>query len=413
MEFAHATLEITPAGSVTLAGTTRRVLSSGIAEPLEANIVAIRTAPGEIPILIVTLDLLYPGRMIRNLIERSFPDIPPHNILLAASHTHRGPMTDDTKPLLGSVDLHYVNQIGAALAGTQMVVSGMHWKPGVLTAGQAQAEGGINRRLRKRLVIARSPRLNAVVNAPNPGGYKDETVNVLIGEATDGHPLFVLWSYACHPVGFPARDQIAAHFPYVVREKLRELYNDTELTVGFLQGFSGNIRPSETATPSGFSRRVRRILTGPIFSDMSWASYGSWSSRLASTVNAAVASANTVIIDDITAKRVLLDGRLFVNGAGDSVVTFQAIKFSSVLYLVGVSAEVVSEYVPMVQAMVPDAVVICVGCLDHTFGYAPTRSIIQEGGYEAGGYCGAFSLESVNPQIQEEMRRGFDSVLRE
>jgi hypothetical protein len=55
--------------------------------------------------------------------------------------------------------------------------------------------------------------------------------------------------------------------------------------------------------------------------------------------------------------------------------------------------------------------VMCVGCLDHTFGYAPTSRIRAEGGYEGGDYCATFGLGPLTDAVEEEMLNGFSAVL--
>src|ERR1035438_3386938 len=33
-----------------------------------------------------------------------------------------------------------------------------------------------------------------------------------------GRAQFVIWNYACHPVGFPEKDKVAADYPHYVRD---------------------------------------------------------------------------------------------------------------------------------------------------------------------------------------------------
>ena len=74
-------------------------------------------------------------------------------------------------------------------------------------------------------------------------------------------PIAVLWSYACHPVGFPARTRVSADFPGVVRRALRDAHG-AELPVLFLQGFAGDVRPRETGATTRFTRRLAELVIG-------------------------------------------------------------------------------------------------------------------------------------------------------
>ena len=69
----------------------------GVADGIEANLLLLRESDGAHPILLVSLDLLYPGGRVRDAIVDS-SGMPEECVIVAASHTHRAPMTDDTKP---------------------------------------------------------------------------------------------------------------------------------------------------------------------------------------------------------------------------------------------------------------------------------------------------------------------------
>ena len=60
--------------------------------------------------------------------------------------------------------------------------------------------------------------------------------------------------------------------------------------------------------------------------------------------------------------------------------------------LIGISAEVVAEYVRLIESIFPGTRVLPVSCIDSVFGYLPTRSIVKEGGYESSGHFRLFGL---------------------
>ena len=77
--------------------------------------------------------------------------------------------------------------------------------------------------------------------------------------------------------------------------------------------------------------------------------------------------------------------------------------------LVGLSAEVVSEYAPLVRSLHPNSHVVPVSCIDAVFGYLPTERIAAEGGYEGGGCFPFFGLKG---QFRPEVQRVVMDALR-
>ena len=63
------------------------------------------------------------------------------------------------------------------------------------------------------------------------------------------------------------------------------------------------------------------------------------------------------------------------------------------LIVVGISAEVVTEYGHLVRAAFPGSVIIPVGYIDDVYGYLPTARMLREGGYEASWFLQPFGLE--------------------
>lgn len=412
MEARSTFVDITPEYSTVMGGFIGGNESQGTSESIEANIVTLRESPGSQPLVLVSVDLLYPGRVVRHAIEALLPNIEPDRIFLAASHTHNAPMTDDTKVRLGQPDPRYVEDLTSALATVfSPTEDANRWCSVRLAAGAGTGRHSINRRRKKRIVISKQPSLNAFVIAPNPQGATDERIEVLAGRDEAGIPIFVMWNYACHPVAFPDTTKIAGHFPHVVRRRIREMYANPSLPVLYFQGFSGDTRPSASVTINGFKRRMRRILTGPVFSNLSWAAYGEWAQSLAVLVADAVSGSEPLSKVEISTSRQTVDSSLFLSGAPEPHLTFHAIRFGDQFCIAGASAEVVSGYAPTIRARAGARHVMCVGCIDHTVGYIPTKEILDQGGYEGGEYCEAFGLGSLEPDIERQFLGAFASVL--
>lgn len=424
MKITASTIDITPARPAFLGGNEPRKQFTAISERLEANIAVLCSDSQDDPIVIISLDLLYPGRILRTALEAASPELRPEQIFLAASHTHQAPMTDDTKRAIGTPDNQYIQTVAQDLSREiRRMIHGDGKQIGILSTSAVTARHSINRRLKRRLLISRDPiglritgrvhvASNVYVLGPNPEGVTDEVLSILISRSPSGRAQFVIWNYACHPVAFPDESQIAAHYPHYVREILRSSLGIADLPVLFLQGFSGNTRPSASVGRiKGVRARVRQWLFGAPFTRLTWGNYVSWASDLGELV--AVACTNSMPLDEggLLTRRSIASSSSFVKDAAEPSVSFHAIRFGSDFTIIGVSAEVVAEFAPTVRMIAGSKGVMCVGCLDHPFGYAPTKSIMHEGGYEGGDYCQIFGLGALVENVEEEMLQGFRSVL--
>lgn len=385
----------------------------GVESDLEANMLALWAGDEEFPLVFVTLDLLYPGRFVRAAIEEAAYPIPPERITVAASHTHRAPMTDDTKIGLGRPDLEYLEWLADTLSSLVRSVLASERVPVALALGTSLADHSINRRLRKRLVLSRRPRLNKVVIAPNAQGVRDELLTtIVVRPLHGGKPLVVLWNYACHPVAGPTRNAVSGHFPTDVREIVREHFGDSSLPVLFFQGFSGNTRPSASGSKKSLKVRVRQLLAGPMFDRMTAKTYGRWAGSLAEVLLEAIRNVELIDSPQTTARRLSIPGSTFMDASQPlDDVHVSRIDLDSQVSFVVVSAEVMAEYAPLVRQMLHDRQVVCVGCADHVVGYIPTQKIMSEGGYEADGFCKPFDLNRVNPGAPSALLDAFEGLV--
>lgn len=407
MRAAATTVDLTPTRQVALgAGTSGQAFS--VADKVEANLLAFFPEEDP-PMVLVSLDLLYAGPDLETAITAALPGVPRERIMIAASHTHAAPMTDRTKPLLGLVDEAYLTETSEKLAAAaKQLMSRSNRFEVSLRSATGFADHSINRRRFKRFFLARRPRFNQVMRAPNPAGPRDETVVLVRVERLDGTPAAFLWNYACHPVDFPMKNAVSAHFPGAIRERLRGRSN-SGLPVLFFQGFSADVRPRGTARARTFLEYVRRITSGPIFGTFSQRTYNIWSASLADYVVELLPQLQPVATGRIQMERLLRDADDFVEG-WERPVSFQLAKVGPEMTLVGVSAEVAAGYAPWVRELMCSKYCINVGCLDTPFGYAATASMLSEGGYESGGFATAFGVGAVNPKIEDNMLSSFKQL---
>ena len=220
------TVDITPQGPVVLASSPARLPSTAVFEPLEANFILLRQ--GDDVFLLATLDLLYAGPAVRRGINAAMGQVVPGHVMVGASHTHYAPSTLDDKPNLGLVDQDYVEALVGRL---RSCVRSMLSEAGEPVLSWSVGAGNLHHSISRRL-----PTRRGVKMAPNRAGPRDERATVvLVGNAQA--PSAIVWNYACHPVSHPRPGMVAAHYPAVVRERLRSHFGQPNLPVLFFQGF--------------------------------------------------------------------------------------------------------------------------------------------------------------------------------
>ena len=397
-------VDITPGGPVTLgASGLPETPVSTVADPLEANVLVLGDRSDSV--VMVTFDLLYVGHDLRHMLEERLTDVvPPSRLFLAASHTHRAPMVDSTKPDLGHYAPSALETIVDRVCEELRQLLGNAGRLARVEVSYGSHSAGVNRRLRRKASVdRRGLRFNRVLMAPNPGGPNDPTVRRVRFVAGDDDVVAELWSAALHPTAFPFRDRMSADFPGFVRRAIRA-QDGVDLPVLFLQGFSGDIRPLTPTNGLG----LRRLLQGRRFAGFSPDEYNEWVGQLVTDVLDAKWKALTG--EEVASVRVPVDRDSFVVGGPPPPEGWLHAFRLGDLAILGVPSEVVTEYSSSLVPVPPITDIWGVGCIDHVWGYAPTEAMLAEGGYEACGFCSHFGVESVNPRVETELRAGLNAL---
>ena len=407
---ASATVDITPEEQVELGCGQGGEASWLIGDQVEINFLALQLE-GDLPVILASVDVLYIGPLLEQMIVRAFPGLPRERLFIAATHTHAAPMTDPTKPTLGSPDDRYMSTLPERIErAADHLLEDSNYRSVTLKAARGYGEHSINRRRWKE---GTSGEPGFMDRKPNPKGPTDETITVLEAVDEDGNLLAFVWNYACHPVAYPRGKTISSHFPGVLREYVRREQR-WQVPVLFFQGFSGNTRPRFLANFPTLRVRVGHFVRRRQLSDLNWRPsqfehYADWADSLARATLRIAKRARAISAQDISANRVEMEGRLFVSPLPRPVV-FQSIRLGTKFGLVGVSAEPVSEYADAVRKEFHAKFVMTVGCLDTPFGYAPIQGMIAERGYESQRFLEHFELEELNPDVEQNMMEGFRSV---
>lgn len=402
------TMDVTPDVPCELVGFVGGPrIANDVHSPLEVNFVLFDAEPSA-RVLLVALDVLYAGRVVEELGQRLAQVVPPERIIVAASHTHFAPGTEPAVPGLGRADASYATSIADRIS--QQVLQCLGSGPGAarvstLGYGAVRTDHAIGRRRVGWQFIRPDGRLRLrrqMTRRPNPRIPIDDRLKVmLIGR----DPVqAVVWSYACHPSQLPAATSISAEFPGVVRERLRRQLGDPAVPVLFLQGFAGDVRPNLTAWFSGqyWTERIENLLNhGPGFAQVSLSRWAEWSEGVAATAVSAMelAASNQLPLQLSYAR--WSSPRATPDESGLDVAR---LSFAPQLHLCCVNGEPTSDTLAVVRSQFANGIVVPVGCVDRSTGYLPGRSVIAEGGYEAGGFATLFghSQPPPGPSVLEE-----------
>jgi putative membrane-bound dehydrogenase-like protein len=189
---------ITPEQPMWMAGYANRTKpAEGREHDLWAKALVLEDAAGK-RLVLVTCDLIGFPRSVSDEVaaeaERRF-GIKRDSLMLAASHTHCGPVVRenliDMYPLTpGEGDK--IKAYGKKLAADLVELIGEATRkldPVTLNFGRGDALFAMNRR---------EPTERGIINGKNPAGPVDHSVPVLVVSGADGKPRAVVFGYACH-----------------------------------------------------------------------------------------------------------------------------------------------------------------------------------------------------------------------
>lgn len=385
-QLATGYVSIAPGKPVQLGGYADRTAPfTKVADPIEANILLLGSR--EQRLICVTLDLLYPGDRLRAELQRLL-NIAPESLFLAASHTHYAPMTSDGLPALGTPDPEYVESVAARVAEAVRSLEAEE-EDCRITYHEARAPYNINRRL-KRLRLGRTGFKLEHGQGPNPKGERDEAVRLLRVVDLQRKVRAVLWSYACHPTAYPDRMRVSSDYVGVVRSRIREVYGN--IPVLFLQGFSGDLRPPFQARVRDLGSLIRRVCLGPMFATPKEQEFFGWANQIADRVLEGVNSSGAPVEGELRLARQVIPWPGLQTQLPKQL-SIHSVKLGNTRIL-GISAEVVTHYRAIIQRFFPGEHLITAGCIDQTWAYLPSDTMIGERGYEVEDFRRYFSFNS-------------------
>ena len=253
-------VDITPPLGVDLWGYfDRSGPANGKLDPLFARVLVLDD--GRKSVAVITLDL---GRsfgppQIAWLRDKARRQHGVAEVMLIASHTHSGPMIDDSYddgvPEWEQRALEKIaDAIGEAVAKL---------KTARIDAGLGQATIGHNRRV---VQSDGSVKMLWRNSSGQQTGMIDPTVGPTVGvvrvDDAGGNPMAILVNYACHPVVFgPDNLRYSADFPGAMAKLVESSFDDKPICF-FLQGAPGDINPMLDKTPLAENADALKIEVG-------------------------------------------------------------------------------------------------------------------------------------------------------
>lgn len=389
-----AVIEVTPTEPLWMAGYASRTKpSEGVTNPLFAKALAVEDERGT-RLVLVTLDLIGIPRAMRDVVARRVEEkhgVGSASLLFNTSHTHSGPVVrsggsvlyDLTPEQAWKVDAYnsglqdkLVDLVGAALADAQ---------PARLGYSHARAGFAMNRRL---------PTDKGFQNSPNPEGPVDHAVPVLRVESPDGRLRAVAFGYACHNTTL-ALYEFCGDYAGFAQQYLEEAHPG--MTALFVMGCGGDQNPYPRGTVELARQHGRTLATaveaallpksrpvrGPLKVGLLEVEL-----EFAQPLNREALLALQAGSDKLDQRRAaaLLDELANTRRMRTSYTyPIQAARFGDDLLLVALAGETVIDFSLRLKRELTGRPIWIAGYSNDVFGYVPSRRVLEEGGYEAGG----------------------------
>ncbi|MBI3851737.1 MAG: neutral/alkaline non-lysosomal ceramidase N-terminal domain-containing protein [Verrucomicrobia bacterium] len=241
---AAARTDITPPLEYKLWGySDRKSGATAVLDPLFARVLVLDD--GSNRLALITLDLGRPfGPPFREtLLARVKRSAGVHQVFLMASHTHSGPVIDDSYPegKIPPWETEANDKIARAIeeASGRLVAARIGTGYGQTSIGHnrryVQADGSVKMLWRNATKIPTSP--------------VDPSVGIIRVDDASGKPLAILVNYSCHPVVFgPDNLRYSADYPGAMAKFVEESFDKSPICF-FLQAAPGDINPYFDKTP--------------------------------------------------------------------------------------------------------------------------------------------------------------------
>lgn len=405
-----ARTKITPADPVVMGGfASRRAPFTGVIHDIWVKAMAIEDHSGHRAVLItcdligfraINADPICASIMARTGLTRD-------QILLNSSHTHTGPSQADSPTAdsyLSSAQVRnlydYTEWLKSQVVETA-VAALSDLKPATLGHDVGVAPFVMNRR---------EPTPNGIVLGHNPSGPADRSVPVLRVTTPDGKVRAVLFGAACHNTTIlPTDNRVCGDFAGYAQLWLEETYPGAQAM--FMQGCGGDAGPYPTgkleysrAHGQTLGAEVQRLINQDAFHPVRGALRTGYA-RTDLPLRGPMTRAEIAELQGGPAQwkrwvgqkmaERLASGGTWPESHPAPMAVWQ---FGNDLTLVGLSGEVVVDYVARIQQAVGPLNLWIAGYCNDVFGYLPSARVLREGGYETRGL---YSGELFSPRVED------------
>lgn len=396
-----AATKVTPDMPVVMSGYGGRTKPfEKVAAELHVKAMVLEDAKGYRGV-IVTSDLLgFPAEVAEPICERiaKKTGLKREQILLNSSHTHAGPamslrMVPKDQPGEASRTIEYTRQLMDKVVDV-VLQANAKLEPAKLSHGTGVIHFAMNRRefTPERIILG-----------VNPRGLADRSVPMLRVDLPDGKLRAVLFGAATHGTTLGADNyQICGDYAGFAQSELEEKHPKVQMM--FMLGCAGDSNPYPRGTMEltkkhgkTLADEVDRVLTTklrPITGPLRIA----FERAELPLEKRSREELQKISADKRHAQKYAADQMLAVLDKGEKVPTYYAApltvwQFGKDLTLVGLSGEVVVDFVTdLEKALGPNQLWIAGYCND-VFGYLPSARVLSEGGYETRGlYSGGVGL---------------------
>lgn len=351
-----ASAKITPDRRLHMAGyAARKEPAEGTEQDLFGKAIAIEDKEGN-RVVLVTLDLIGVLAELRTKVVKQVQEkyqLPPHALLMNASHTHCGPAygREDSQDYFASLTTTLVGLIGQSLEQLQ---------PAELSYSFARCSVAMNRR---------TPSEQGFRNHPNPEGPVDHTVPVLsVRNPADDTLRAVVFGYACHNTTMGFLSWLGDYAGYA-----QEYFEADHpgVTALFMMGCGGDQNPYPRSELKYAHMHGRSLATAV---------------EAALEVNQSSPRHQRSLHGPLTSVLEMVDLEFATPDRADFAYPVQVVRFGDDLLLIALGTEVVIDYALRLKAELtkPDGPAIWVAGYSNVYsGYIPSRRVLLEGGYEA------------------------------
>lgn len=392
---------ITPPLGTPLAGFAHRQNQGAteVLDDLEARVFWLQDEHNEHnAVAIVTADIIAFGPSLTAKLQleaKNQFNLPPERLLLAASHTHSGPQTDEnskTANLIPNVVAMVHEGILKALSEAHSNLHGVE-----VAIGRGKCEGyAINRRLYRNGVC---------LFAPNSDGVRDDEVTVIaFRDASSSEVRAVLFHFTCHPTVMSDL-RISADYPGAAR---RFIEKNLGCAAGFLPGCFGDVRPYCTfigGTRFRGGQPEDLAIFGEALGNEVIQIIKNGLVKLTPYLNARVAMVNLPFAP-------LSNGSL--PEPPTCPFTIQRIDIARELSIIAMNGEICCDYGLFIKGLRSDKFLIPMGYCNGMVGYICPKRYFDEGGYEpieSFKYCAMPA--PFSPEIETIIKEGIKRLVSE